>query len=82
MDFLRYELRGIDYPAVLRDQKQGFCLDDEAWFVPGTWCARDEPARTTMELGLVPGGATSIGPTSRARRSLSTPPALLPGATC
>jgi hypothetical protein len=56
MDFLRYELRGIDHPAVLRDQKQGFCLDDEAWFVPGTWCARDEPARTTMELGLVPGG--------------------------
>ena len=56
MDFVRYELRGIDHPAVLRDQKQGFCLDDEAWFVPGTWCARDEPARTTMELGLVPGG--------------------------
>lgn len=56
MDFVRYELRGIDHPTVLRDQKQGFCLDAMVPFVPGTWCAREEPTRTTMELGIVPGG--------------------------
>ncbi len=56
LDFVRYEPRGIDHPTVLRDQKQGFCLDDMVPFVPGTWCARDEPERTEMELGVVPEG--------------------------
>jgi Lysyl oxidase len=54
MDFMRYELLGVDHPSVLRDQKQGFCLGD-APFVTG-WCARDAPALTTTDLGLRPGG--------------------------
>ena len=54
MDFMRYELRGIDHPSLLRDQKQGFCLQD-APFVSG-WCARNEPGLRATELGMRPGG--------------------------
>jgi hypothetical protein len=54
MDFMRYELRGVDHPGVLRDQKQGFCLG-AAPFVVG-WCSADAPTLTTTELGLRPGG--------------------------
>jgi hypothetical protein len=53
MDFMRYELRGIDHPSLHRDQKQGFCLSD-APFVSG-WCSRNEPG-LMAELGLRPGG--------------------------
>jgi hypothetical protein len=55
MDFMRYELRSLDVPGVLRDQKQGFCLGDAPAFVDG-WCARDKPALTTTDLGIRSGG--------------------------
>lgn len=61
MDFMRYELRGVDHPAVLRDQKQGFCLDGGAPFVPD-WCASNQPALTTTELGLQPGSYEVYAP--------------------
>lgn len=54
MDFMRYELRGIDRPRVLRDQKQGFCLGDAPFVLD--WCSSNQPALTTTELGLRPGG--------------------------
>jgi len=55
MDFMRYELRSLDVPGVLRDQKQGFCLGDAPAFVDG-WCARDKPTITTTDLGIQSGG--------------------------
>ena len=55
MDFMRYELRSLDFPGLLRDQKQGFCLSDAPAFVDG-WCARDQPTLTTTDLGIQPGG--------------------------
>jgi hypothetical protein len=63
LDFMRYELRGVDHPAVLRDQKQGFCLAGAppAPFVTG-WCAANQPALTTTELGLLPGGREVYAP--------------------
>jgi hypothetical protein len=60
MEFMRYELRGVDHPGVLRDQKQGFCLA-EAPFVVG-WCASEGPTLTTTELGLRPGGVDVYAP--------------------
>jgi hypothetical protein len=54
MDFMRYELRGLDEPGVLLDRKQGFCLGD-APFVDG-WCAKGKPSLTTTDLGIRPGG--------------------------
>ena len=54
MDFMRYELRGVDRPSVLRDQKQGFCLGD-APFVRD-WCSSNAPAATATQIGLRSGG--------------------------
>lgn len=54
MDFMRYELRAVDHPSVLRDQKQGFCLGD-APFVRD-WCSSNAPAATMTDVGLRPGG--------------------------
>jgi Lysyl oxidase len=54
MDFMRYELRGMDAPGVLRDRKQGFCLAD-APFVDG-WCARGERGATTTDIGIARDG--------------------------
>jgi Lysyl oxidase len=53
MDFMRYELRGIDHPGVLRDQKQGFCLAGAPFVVD--WCSSGQPTLTTTELGIEPG---------------------------
>jgi hypothetical protein len=63
LDFMRYELQGVDHPTVLRDQKQGFCLAGEppAPFVAG-WCAPNQPTLTTTELGLMPGGSEVYTP--------------------
>jgi hypothetical protein len=54
LDFMRYELRGVDHRNVLRDQKQGFCLGD-APFVPN-WCSSNAPAATVTDIGLRPAG--------------------------
>jgi Lysyl oxidase len=54
MDFMRYDLRGVDVAGVLGDRKQGFCLAD-APFVDG-WCARDKADLTRTEIGIEPGG--------------------------
>jgi hypothetical protein len=54
MDFMRYELRGVDVPGQLLDRKQGFCLGD-APFVDG-WCARDKPDLTVTDVGIRAGG--------------------------
>ena len=63
LDFMRYELQGIDHPTVIRDQKQGFCLagDPAAPFVTG-WCAQNQPTLTTTEIGLMPGGSEVYAP--------------------
>ena len=63
LDFIHYELQGVDHPTVLRDQKQGFCLagDPAAPFVTG-WCAPNQPMLTTTELGLTPGGREVYAP--------------------
>ena len=63
LDFMRYELQGVDHPTVLRDQKQGFCLagDPAAPFVTG-WCAPNQPTLTTTEIGLMPGGREVYAP--------------------
>ncbi len=61
MEFMRYELRGIDHPAVLRDQKQGFCLDADPPLA-SDWCASKQPLLTTTELGLQPGGYEVYAP--------------------
>jgi hypothetical protein len=57
LEFMRYELQGVDHPTVIRDQKQGFCLagDPVAPFATG-WCAPGQPTLTTTEVGLMPGG--------------------------
>jgi len=57
LDFMRYELQGVDHPTVIRDQKQGFCLagDPVAPYVTG-WCAQGQSTLTTTEIGLMPGG--------------------------
>ena len=60
MEFMRYGMRGVDRPGLLRDQKQGFCLA-EADFVTG-WCAPQGPTLTTTELGLRPGGVDVYAP--------------------
>ena len=63
LDFIHYELQGVDHPTMLRDQKQGFCLagDPAAPFVTG-WCAPNQPTLTTTELGLMPGGREVYAP--------------------
>ena len=63
LDFIHYELQGVDHPTVLRDQKQGFCLagDPAAPFVTG-WCAPNQPTLTTTDLGLMPGGREVYAP--------------------
>jgi Lysyl oxidase len=63
LDFMRYELQGVDHPTVIRDQKQGFCLagDPAAPFVTG-WCAPNQPTLTTTEVGLMPGGREVYAP--------------------
>jgi hypothetical protein len=63
LDFMRYELQGVDHPTVVRDQKQGFCLagDPAPPFVTG-WCAPDQPTLTTTEIGLMPGGSEVYTP--------------------
>ena len=54
MNFMRYELRGIDVPGALQDRKQGFCLGDAPW-VSG-WCSRGMPEVSDVEEGIRPGG--------------------------
>jgi Lysyl oxidase len=63
LDFMRYELQGVDHPTVVRDQKQGFCLagDPAAPFVTG-WCAPNQPTLTSTEVGLMPGGREVYAP--------------------
>jgi hypothetical protein len=63
LDFMRYELQGVDHPTLIRDQKQGFCLagDPAAPFVTG-WCAPNQPTLTSTEVGLMPGGREVYAP--------------------
>jgi Lysyl oxidase len=75
MQFMRYELRGLDVPGQLLDRKQGFCLGD-APFVDG-WCARDKPWLTTTDVGIRPGGIDIYEPNVEGQE-LAIGPAITP----
>lgn len=78
MEFMRYELRSLDFPGVLRDQKQGFCLSAAPAFVDG-WCARDKPALTTTDLGIQSGGIDIYEPNVEGQEIAIDPLATPPG---
>lgn len=78
MDFMKYELRGLDPPGVLRDRKQGFCLSQaRGW--QDTWCGRDQPALTTIDLGLWPGGIDIYEPNVEGQEIEINPKTTPPG---
>jgi hypothetical protein len=60
MDFLKYELRGLDQGGVLPDHKQGFCLSAHS-FTPER-CGLDHPELTTIDEGLEVGESDTYEP--------------------
>jgi Lysyl oxidase len=58
MDFMKYELHGIDKPGILSDHKQGFCLAA----LSQNWCGRNQPALPTIDLGIESNGIDTYVP--------------------